>query len=109
MIKISEWLSGYDSHGIYDSDGTKRDLLEKTGVEAPWAGSTHAQVARAIKERGVGGTLAPDSGQRLVSGFEMAEHLCLKLVDDKQQTFHRFMGRGSRFRAAVSDLEKAGF
>jgi hypothetical protein len=108
MIKVSEWLVDFDSHGIYDSDGLKQDLREETGVDAPWRAVSSREMWRRIKKRGLGGTVS-DTGEPLISGYEIAEALAGKLVPEKEQTWHKYQGRGTRFRAALEDLRRMGF
>lgn len=105
--KLSEWLADFDSHTVYDVSCLDDCPLEGAREVVPV--QTHAQVKTAIQQRGLGGTLAPDNGHGLVSGYMMAEALGRKALGPEHDgSWNRYQGRGSRFRAVIADLQAAG-
>lgn len=106
-MKVHEWLAAnVTSHGIFDSDGLAADFAEKTGLKPTWGSYTPEQVKRMIEKRGVGGSLSKQPAPRLANGWEIAESLSETYADGKSHRLYE--GRGTRFHAALSDLQKAG-
>jgi hypothetical protein len=104
--KVSEFLGGLDPWGIYTHEDMAADFKEKTGLEADWPSYSVRETARAITERGLGGTLGnPGEGKHLAYGYTTAVHLAEKLVPGFRSTK---MGRGSAFHEAVAALVKVG-
>lgn len=105
--KLSEWLADFDSHTVYDERCLDDCPLEGAREVVPV--QSHGSVKRSIEARGLGGTLAPDQGRGLVTGYMMAEALAQKALGPEHDgSWNRYQGRGTRFRAAISDLEAAG-
>jgi len=99
---LAAWLDGLDSHTIYPVDELAAELRALGWRDPLPTGSTHAQIARAIDARGLGGELAPDDGRRLIAGFEVSRWLAAYMLGHAPGD--RFYGRGSAHRANVAGL-----
>jgi hypothetical protein len=104
-MKISEWLSELDSHGIYDNAACRADFQAKTAKQPSWPGHTMTRTLAYIKHRGIGGHVDGHPDQRMSYGWEIAEGLADKYAPGPRMSFE---GRGRRFREAISVLIKAG-
>lgn len=112
MKKPSEWLSDFDSHGIYEAEACEKDFRESCGPlptdPVPvWPVHSVAATRQAIKARGVGGIVNGNSRDRVCYGYEIANALAEHYA--KFSGFRRFHGRGSQFEASVRALHEAGF
>jgi hypothetical protein len=105
MKKISEFLSDVDPWGIYESDQMKFDFKEQTGLDGDWPEFTHKETAKAMQQRGLGGSLVPGT-KMLCYGYTTAIHLAQKHVPGFHSTK---TGRGFAFSEAVLALHDAGF
>lgn len=106
-IKISDWLSERDGHTIYDSKGLGAKFKELTGYDPAWPEHSQAATVQAIKARGLGGELDSNpENKALAYGWEIAEGLASRYAPGVE--ISPKFGRGSRFRAAVEALRKAG-
>lgn len=103
MKKIHEWLSELDSHSIYDAKQIKENFKKETGTEPCWGHHSASTIRAMIEHRGLGGEFSGD--EPAISGYEIAEALAEKYGDTSFAMYH---GRGSRFRAALESIEKAG-
>lgn len=119
MPKVSEWLSSMDSHVIYtedDLDGlgdcdniavVREDaavsLHYKEAVQTQYL-LTADEIRLAMAQRGLGGTFDPGDYEYFFTGWEMATNLAF-LIAHKYPTK---MGRGGRFREAISLIKEAG-
>lgn len=107
MEKISEYLkSEITSHDIYNHDMVAKEFKERTGHDACWPTYTPSAIKEAIEKRGLGGSLSATPSERLANGWEIAESLAYKYADYNSGHIE---GRGSRFRLAITTLEKAGY
>jgi hypothetical protein len=102
LTKIINWLQQRESHGIYTDDVLRRDFNTATGEIAEWPSQGREETARMISDRGLGGSLGETKG-RVCSGYVVAEHLAAKYADGYSSG--RYSGRGTRFRAALGDLQ----
>lgn len=66
---------------------------------------THAEVEASIKARGLGGTLEPDNGELLFTGYVLSGMLCWWLLGSDPGD--RFFGRGSAHRASIAAMVEA--
>lgn len=109
MKKPSEWLGEIGSHAIVDSEAAKADFKKETGYDAPsWPAYSPEDTRKAIKHRGMGGSLSKKPAKQLAYGWLMAEAVADKLVPKSGQPWTIKYGRGSRFWAAVEVLQEAG-
>jgi hypothetical protein len=100
--KPTDLLAELDSHGIYDAQ-----MLDECGFDTSAVPvESHANVAAQIVARGLGGELAPDNGQGLISGYKVAYALAMQFLGDSPGT--AYMGRGSSYRADYQALKDAG-
>jgi hypothetical protein len=97
----SEFLSQLDSHSIYpvsvldDLDPEYRHMV---------ATFTHQQTAQRMADRGLGGTLADDTGTKVIYGWTSASGLAMGILGKCSQA----LGRGTAFRQNVALLKEAG-
>ena len=103
-MKASEWLEGFDSHGIYDAKRIAQDFKKKTGLDPCWPVHSAKEMVGMIEARGLGGDFHGTTPA--VSGYEIAEALAETLA--KSCTHQSFHGRGSRFRDAMQALKENG-
>jgi broad specificity phosphatase PhoE len=103
-MKPSEFLETLDSHGIYAA-AVLVDLDEEHRATVPVF--SHGATVRAIRDRGLGGHLESDIGDRLIYGYTSASALARSLL--KVAPGDRFLGRGSAFRANLAGLKDAGY
>lgn len=101
---ISEFLANVDPWGIYLSEPMKQEFREETGLEPKWPEHTDRQTAKAIHDRGLGGTMKP-TDEKVCWGYEVAKALARQHAPDYECNK---MGRGFAFREAVEALQGAG-
>lgn len=105
--KISDWLSRLSSHDIYDHKALCESFVEKTGQAPQWPSYSRAATRQAIKNRGLGGELRDGAASdEMAYGYVVAESLADHYAPGVNDC--TAMGRGTRFRAAVGALRKAG-
>ena len=109
-MKLSEWLKkNIDSHTAYDWLELKEQMEKETN-----SSYSHLKFyTESSKE--INKTFGQIKGiqQKLpenlivMSGYSLSQQLAGQLC--KKTTFSQYIGRGFSFRAAISDLELAGF
>jgi hypothetical protein len=102
--ELADWLDdNTDSHGIYDAEMlTQLDPQDAAVVPT----QTRAEVADAIRARGLGGNLAEDGPEPLFTGYVAAEALCRRRVGGLPDSVLRLSGRGSIHRECVRVLRE---
>lgn len=102
--ELADWLDeNIDSHGIYDAEMlTQLDPQDAAVVPT----QTRAEVAAAIRARGLGGNLAEDGPEPLFTGYVAAEALCRRRVGGLPDSVLRLSGRGSIHRECVRVLRE---
>lgn len=106
--KISGWLAGLHSHGIYPEPELAKEFEEATGHKACWM--THSKGNTNSSQGQFKGVEKPIPGadhERCSYGYEIAAALEEKFA--KSHTWANYSGRGFSFQAAYRALEKAGF
>ena len=103
-MKPSEWLSHIEGHGIY-ALSVLDDLDPQYREAVPTY--THAQTMGAIANRGLGGELTLDDGERMVWGYTSASALARYLLPEVPSD--KMFGRGSGHRADCAALAAAGY
>lgn len=100
--ELADWLEeNLDSHGIYDAamleqiDPQDRDVVPV---------NTRAEVAEAIRARGLGGHLAVEGPEPLFTGWHAAEAVCRRRLGDLPEEVLRVQGRGTIFRMCIAAL-----
>ena len=100
---ISDVVADLDSHGIYDAAKVAEDLVA-AGYTGPLPeGITHAEMRKAIEDRGLGGWLAPDDGTRHIAGHTVAAMVCSHLTGT--QPGSQYFGRGTAYRADLAAIK----
>ena len=115
-MTLANWLSQFDSHGIYfesvlaeleqfgityDAEHRKLSANDRSVVAPVYSSKAHKQ---AIIDRGLGGQI--QSGDwRGFTGYELAEALCRLLGLGNPGA--AFEGRGFIFRACLKAIEEA--
>lgn len=123
-MKISEWLSGLDSHTIYDTGlfDSMPDIVQyvKAQNELSANGKVVLSPARPVKtmrkKEGAFETRNPkgayldvnlDDSLMCFGGFELAAALDRLLTDENAGS--QYFGRGTAFRANIKHLAEKGF
>jgi hypothetical protein len=102
--ELADWLdTEVDSHGIYDAELLKA-LDPQDAAVVPT--QTRAEVAEAIRARGLGGTLAETGPEPLFTGHVAAEALCRRRLGHLPESVLRLSGRGSIHRECVRVLRE---
>jgi hypothetical protein len=101
--KVAAWLETLGSHDIYDANAMAEDFSKETGEQPCWTVHTAQQTRKAIRERGLGGTLT-DTSKPLAYGYEVASALAYKYAN---QFRSGMVGRGSMFRDCLAALKGA--
>jgi hypothetical protein len=104
-MKVSAWLLEFtDSHVIQDDSKMRAKFEADTNHPCPWRSHTKNETVKAIKGRGLGGTLTADNDTQLCYGYEMAAACARKFAGFSSDK----MGRGFMFRDCIEALQKAG-
>lgn len=101
-MKVSEWLSGLNSHTIYDAKTLADDFKKNTGQQPCWWTPTAAEVRRMIKQRGIGGICRGNAP--CANGYDVAAALAERFAGHHS----RMQGRGFLFFDCLEALQKAG-
>lgn len=101
---ITDVVAELDSHTIYARDDILVDL-RAAGYTGPFPeGMSHRQMVGAIKDRGLGGSLGPDDGMRLIAGYSVAQIVAGGTAG--RTPGDRYHGRGSAYRANVEAIRE---
>lgn len=106
--KVSEWLLTLDGHVVVDDAAAREDFTRMTGHVAGWP--THSVAEANATVGSFKGLVHPIEGpatDRVAYGWEIAEWAAQQFAP--AWPLPPMIGRGSRFRAAVQVVGKAGF
>jgi hypothetical protein len=102
--ELADWLEeNVDSHGIYDAAMLKQ-LDPQDAAVVPV--NTRAEVAEAIRARGLGGNLTVEGPEPLFTGWHAAEAVCRRRLGELPEAVLRIQGRGTIFRMCVAALRE---
>ena len=102
--KIVDWLAGISSHGIYADTSLRLDFKKAVGIEAPyWPNHSWEVTQQTMEDRGLGGEMPPQIGEKWAYGYEIARCLAWEYAGFVSSK----MGRGSSFLDHVNALRNA--
>ena len=102
-MKISTYLKDLHSHAIYDHPALSKEFQEKTGRVPTWPHHSVGATASTIGQFKGCENIEGDDHELVAYGWEIAEGLARAYAN--KTTYNLFSGRGSRFQAALQDLE----
>jgi hypothetical protein len=100
--KPSELLRAIDSHDLVHSERLRQCNFDTECISL----ITGADAVREIEERGLGGWFNGNPDDWFFRGWSAATDLAYKYLGEDPGA--KYQGRGSRFRACLEALEKAG-